>query len=470
MATCWKTPVTPRHSLRRLLLLWLLPLVMVMLGLSMVGDYKLAIEPAIRAYDQSLLDSAAILADHLATGSDGEITLQLSEDADRILHTEEFDQVYYAAYDESAHLLAGTAGLLQPEPSWRRRGARQFYDVVWQGQPLRLLEMHHSYAGHDITLQVAETTNKRRRLSRQIVLGMLLPELLTVASVMIAVWIGVGRGLAPLERLQRLVVSGGGATKRLPESQAPSELYGLVHVHNLQADKLKETLDLQEHFITNAAHQLRTPLAGLQAQSELALRLAAQAGDSAELQRIITNIHTAAERCSRLAQQMLSLARSSSSSGMTFLPIDLATIAEQVATRSMADAQAATIDLGLELAPAPVTGIEGLLEEMLSNLVDNAMRYCPPHSSITVITRVKDGCSELVVEDNGPGIPVSEHLKVFERFYRLDATKRGAGLGLAIVREIATLHRAQINLESASDQGGLRVIITFQKAGGEGVY
>ena len=456
--------MTPRHSLRRLLLLWLLPSVMVMLALSMLGDYMLAIRPATRAYDQSLQDDALILTDHLRMAEDGTISLSLSPDAERVLRTEEYDHIYYAAYDDTGRLLAGTLGLL-PQRASPRYGPVSFYDERWQGQDLRVLVLNNTFVGHNVTILVAETTNKRRLLSGQIVLGMFLPEFLTVASVMIAVWVGVGRGLAPLERLQRMVAERDRTvTGQLPEAQAPSELYGLVHMHNVQAEKLLETLELQEHFITNAAHQLRTPLAGLQAQSELALKLLERPQDRQDLRKIILNIHTAAMRSSRLVQQLLGLARSKTSAAAMH-ECDLAEVAEKVANRFMDQAVAANIDLGLELEPAIVPGISALLEEMLSNLVDNALHYCPHASSITISTGRRDGTPLLSVEDNGPGIPEDERDKVFERFYRLDDRKQGAGLGLAIVREIADLHGARVHLGSGAGGRGLRVEISFAQTG-----
>jgi len=451
--------MTPRHSLRKLLLLWLLPSVLVMLALSMLGDYMLAIKPATKAYDQALLDDALIVTDHLRLTDSGSITVSLSPDSERVLRTEEYDHVYYAAYDDNKHLLAGTPDLF-PLGNSARTSPVKFYNVHWQNQDLRLL-LHTTFANRPITIHAAETTNKRRRLSGQIVLGMFVPEFLTVASVMIAVWVGVSRGLAPLERLQRMVAdSGRTATGPLPEAQTPSELYGLVHMHNVQSEKLLEALELQEHFITNAAHQLRTPLAGLQAQSELALKLLDQPAHRHDLRKTIVNIHTASMRSSRLVQQLLGLARSRTSEA-AFHECDLAAMAEKVANRFMDKAVAANIDLGLELDSTIVRGIDMLLEEMLSNLLDNALHYCPHDSSITISTGAEAGKRLLVIEDNGPGIPASEYDKVFERFYRLNDAKQGAGLGLAIVREIATLHGATVTLGSGAGGRGLRVEINF---------
>jgi two-component system sensor histidine kinase TctE len=454
--------VKPQHSLRRLLLLWLLPSVLVMLGLSMLGDYMLAIRPATHAYDQSLQDAALVLVDHLRQAPDGSIILPLSPEAERVLRTQEFDHIYYAAYMEGGQLLAGTAGLLPPDAGSRVSTNKRFYNVQWRGQSLRLMLLHTRFANHPVIIQVAETTTKRHQLSRQIILGMFLPELLTVTSVMIAVWIGVGRGLAPLERLQKLVAERNRpSTLQLPEAQAPKELFGLVHMHNVQSEKLAETLELQEHFITNAAHQLRTPLAGLQAQSELALKLVDKPGTQQDLRRIIININTAAMRSSRLVQQLLGLARSTTSAG-AFHDCDLTAVAENVANRFMDRAVDANIDLGLELEQAVVPGIAMLLEEMLGNLLDNALHYCPHGSSITISSRLLGSRAVLAIEDNGPGIPEAEHERVFERFYRLSDTKQGAGLGLAIVHEIAALHGAGITLGNGAGGRGLRVEISFR--------
>jgi two-component system sensor histidine kinase TctE len=461
-------PVAAPRSLRQLLLLWLLPSILVMLALSMLGDYMIAIRPATRAYDQSLRDNAVIIKLHLVTDAAGNIALRLTPEAEKILLTEEHDRNAYAVYHADGRLIAGTPGLL-PATTPLQPTQEGFFDISHKGEDLRLFVHRTSFNGQPIVIQTADTTNKRQSLSRQIIFGMFLPELLTIISVMAVVWVGVRRGLAPLDRLQRMVAAGQApaGTNPLPEGQAPTELHGLVHVHNIQAEKLLEALTMQEHFITNAAHQLRTPLAGLQTQSELALKLLDRGGDAdserGDLRKIVSNIHTATMRASRLVQQLLGLARSTAT-GDAFGPCDLAHHAENVANRFMDRAVAANIDLGLELESVVVPGIGMLLEELISNLLDNALRYCPLNSSITIRTGRQDGHAFLVVEDNGPGVPADQYEKIFERFYRLVGEQEGAGLGLAIVQEIVRLHAATISAGPGMSGQGLAVRVVFRAA------
>jgi two-component system sensor histidine kinase TctE len=452
--------MTPPRSLRQLLLLWLLPSVMVMLALSMLGDYMIAIRPATRAYDQSLRDNTLILKLHLVSDADGNIELHLTPAAEEILLTEENDSNYYAIYRDDGSLIAGTPGLLPIKTTLS--GHSGFFDVTYQQKNLRVFMQRATFNGHNIVIQAADTTNKRRALSQQIIFGMFLPEFLTVASVMIAVWVGVTRGLAPLDRLQKLVADQRQpGMNQLPEAQAPSELFGLVHMHNMQTEKLQEALVMQEHFITNAAHQLRTPLAGLQTQSELALKLIDRQGDITDLRKIVSNIHTATMRASRLVQQLLGLARSRTIAD-AFQLCDLAQHAENVANRFMDRAVAANVDMGLELESITIAGIGLLIEELISNLLDNALRYCPYNSSITIRTGQVDGQPQLIVEDNGPGIPADQYEKIFERFYRLSGTQEGAGLGLAIVLEIVRLHGASITPGVGSSGRGLSMTVKFR--------
>lgn len=459
--------MNPRHSLRRLLLLWLLPPVLIMLALSMLGDYAIAVRPATEAYDQPMKDAVLILKDHLNVQKDGSLALHLSPDAEAVLQTEQDDRLYFAIFDDQGRRVEGSntdLPTIDPLDPRLLREKRHFSDTTWKQLAVRMMVQHTTIGDRGVVFQIVETTNKRKAMSGRIIFGMFLPELLTVASIMIAVWIGVGRGLAPLDKLEKLLTDiRQKDLTQLPESQTPSEIYGLVHMHNVQAEKLHEMLTMQEHFITNAAHQLRTPLAGLQSQSELALHLVNNDGEKTELQRTITNIHTAAVRSARLVQQLLGLARSTVNAD-AFSDCDLALCAENVANRFMSRAVAADVDLGLELGPAPVSGLGTLLEEAISNLLDNALKYCPRNSSITISTLQENEHSMLVVEDDGPGIPAREQERIFERFYRLNADTDGAGLGLAIVKEIAALHGADIRLGTGASGQGLRVEIRFPLA------
>lgn len=453
-------------SLRQSLLIWIIPAVVIMLGLSALGDYKLAVEPAWQAYDDALADAALLLKDRLQSACQRNIDEGMHirpEEVGNALTGHRDDPFFYSIYDGDGRYLAGSPwlfqrGLLPPLET------RRFETLLHRGGEVRYLTYRTHVRGQDFLIQVGEDTQRRKALSQRILLGMLLPELITVLSVIVVVLIGVRRGLAPLEQLGRLVEANpGAASGHLPETRTPREIVGLVHTHNLQASRLAESLSLQETFITHAAHQLRTPLAGLRVQSELARELLRRGPAQPELGHVIEQIHVASSRAIRLVQQLLGLARSQSAPDH-FVGTDLAQAAERVAGSILQRALARGIDLGLELAAAPVRANPVLLDELIVNLLDNALNYCPSGSRITVFTQVAGEMAELIVEDDGPGIPESERARVFERFYRLQPEREGVGLGLAIVREIATQHLAEVSLESPVSGVGLRVCVRFPLA------
>jgi two-component system sensor histidine kinase TctE len=229
---------------------------------------------------------------------------------------------------------------------------------------------------------------------------------------------------------------------------------------NALLKKLNEALGAQQRFISDAAHQLRTPLAGLQTQVDLAL----QQKDAGELRQTLQRLLTATGRTVHLANQLLTLARAEPAG---HLPVemqatDLGQIVQECAEEWVPRALAGEIDLGFELESAPILGIPLLVRELLANLLDNAIRYTPPGGQITVRTLMKDANALLEVEDNGPGIPAAEIDKVFERFYRIKGSPGdGCGLGLAIVREIARTHNATVELASPQSGQGTLVRVCF---------
>lgn len=449
-------------SLRQSLLIWIIPALVVMLGLSALGDYKLAVEPAWRANDEALSDAALLLKDRLQSTCQRNLEEGMRirpEEVGNALTGHRDDPFFYSIYDSEGRYVAGSAWLF-------RRGAipaletSRFDTLLHHGAEIRYLTYRTHVRGEDFLIQVGEDTRHRNELSRRILLGMLLPELLTVLSVVIIVLIGVRRGLAPLEQIGRLVDDPAAASGHLPETGTPREIAGLVQTHNLQAARLAESLQLQETFITHAAHQLRTPLAGLRVQSELARELLRRGPAQPELAHAIEQIEVASSRAIRLVQQLLGLARSQAA-GEHVVETDLMAAVERVAGSHLQRALAQGMDLGLELTPCPVRANPLLLDELIANLLDNALNYCPSGSRVTVSTRRLAEAGELVVEDDGPGIPEAERERVFERFYRLQPAREGVGLGLAIVREIAAQHLATVSLESGEQGHGLRVRVRF---------
>jgi len=229
--------------------------------------------------------------------------------------------------------------------------------------------------------------------------------------------------------------------------------------------RLSAAIAAQQRFIADAAHQLRTPIAGLRTQTELALRQTAPT----EQQATLNQLRTATEQMTRLVNQLLALARAEPGAehGIAMEKLDLDTLVREVTAEWVPRALARNIDLGYDSpgGPLQLSGNDFLLREMLNNLLDNAIRYTHPGGQVTARLTARNGNVSLSVEDNGPGIPAAERERVFERFYRVLGTgTEGCGLGLSIVREIAQKHGAKITLDAGRNGTGTLVRIEFPKA------
>ena len=278
---------------------------------------------------------------------------------------------------------------------------------------------------------------------------------------MVLAWTGVKHGVAPLARIRgELLGRGPNDLRPLTETDAPAEIAPAVKAFNKLLGRMREASAVQQRFLANAAHQLRTPLAGLQMHLELLLRrdLVPEVRDEIE------GMHVATTRASHLAKQLLALARAEASgaNGRDAQYFDLRQIADAAAQEWVPRAIARDIDLGFVLENAIVSGNPLLLSELLNNLVDNALRYTPPGGTVTVRSGTDDGGHPyLSVEDNGVGIPEDARSKVFERFYRIEGTPGdGSGLGLAIVKEVVDRHNGVLSVQSGA-ASGTRIIATF---------
>jgi two-component system sensor histidine kinase TctE len=292
---------------------------------------------------------------------------------------------------------------------------------------------------------------------------MILPQLLLIVFAGLMLWYAVGRGLAPLEALRREIESRSHRDlSALPVEQTPHEVRPLIRAMNELLERLSLALASQQRFIADAAHQLRTPIAGLKTQTELALRQT----PTGEAHGTLKQLRSATEQATHLVNQLLSLARAEPPAGrvQSTERIDLEALARGATTEWVPRAIERNVDLGFDDASqtALVEGDPFLLREMLNNLLDNAVRYTQPGGQVTVRVTRSGGRATLTVEDNGPGIPEAERARVFERFYRVLGTgAEGCGLGLAIVREIAQSHAAEVKLTPASGGTGTIVRVVF---------
>src|SRR5689334_3503775 len=450
----------PARSLRAHLLRMLLPPIAALLVLGALVAYYPSLEPATAAYDQGLIDVGISLGTYIRTDDSG-FKLTLPVAVDQVLRRDSYDTVYYSVVGPSGEQIAGDEGLPGPPPDARNLPVS--YDTAYKGQKVRAIALAAKCGDALCRVQVAETMVKRNRLARDILFSSLLPEMLIAFATLIIVWFGVKRGLGPLARLSdEIKQRSPGDLRPIDAAGAPEETQPLVSALNGLLDEVAQASRNQQRFLANAAHQLRTPLAGLQAHTELALAKPLTPEVRAELEQV----RQATIRTGRLANQLLALARAEPGARGNAAELNLKSLAESEADGWVHQALARDIDLGFDLQWAPVQGDAFLLREALANLVHNALEYSQRGGHVTVRTGRNGTHSFLEVEDDGPGIPPPERDRVLERFYRVPGTPgTGSGLGLAIVREIATGHGATISITDAtgdvSGTRGCRVAITF---------
>lgn len=443
-------------SLRQQLLLRLLPAMLLLLVAGALTAYSVALRSAVLAYDRALLDTALALAGQVSVGPGGP-QLVLPKAAQDILLTDKYDTIFFRVLNADGSHVAGDRQLLPPEETPLEEN-RVYYDAQIGGRPLRVAALFTERDGVPLTVLAAETLIKRNNLTWEVLLGMLLPELGLIAGTLILLWFGVRSGLRPLDDLRRQLARRSPTDLRPIEAPAFSEeIAAVVAEVNHLLQRLDASLDAQRNFVSDAAHQLRTPIAALHAQIELALR-AAQGDASAPL----TTALAAVQRLAHLVQQLLALARAEPAVPSSTPPVDLAACVRQVGERMLPQAFAAGIDLGFALQPAQLAGSRLLLGEAIANLIDNAIRYTPAAGTVNVHLESDAAGVRLRVEDSGAGIPPAARAQVFERFFRLpESGGDGCGLGLSIVRRIASQHGGVVSIGESTELGGAAVELRF---------
>lgn len=441
---------------RRLLTLLGLPMV-ALLFLSIAVDYHIAYKPAADAYDHALSDDAIALSGRIRY-LDTRLQVDFPAAAEAVLRTDRSDEEFLSIYGPNDELLAGDADLHPDPPTMGKNPALS--DGQFRGMKVRKSTYRLETAGGLVSVTVAETTHKREKAGSKILAAMLLPNILLIIGTLALVYIGVRRGLSPLTDLSKEISQ---RTPHdlspLPQRDVPAEAQPLVQAMDGLIDDLRSASAAQQAFLANAAHQLKTPLAGLQAQLELHVQeLPAEYTQRA--QRLLEGT----QRLGHLAHQLLALARSGQDANLVQekRPVDLSRLLESCASGWFDQAMQRHIDLGFEANPAVVLGSEWMLREMLSNLIDNAMRYTQDGGTITVRSGLAHDHPFIEVEDNGPGIPADQQNRIFERFYRINGTiPEGSGLGLAIVKEVADRHAAVVELKTSSSKTGTLIRIQF---------
>lgn len=414
-----------------------------------IVTYIITVRYVSRAVDMSLYELTLSLAGLVHIVGD-DVSVDLPYAAKRMLEIDPYDKIYYKVSGGKKGFILGTGDLSPPRASPPRSDMPIYQDGIINGEKIRIASLYLPISGKNewVLVQVAETYVKRRVLANEILAGVVLPQLFLITLAALLLWFGIRRGLSSLGKIQSEVSSRSHLDlSPLDPQNAPSEIGSLIRSINDLMQRLGATIFTQKRFIADAAHQLRTPLAGLKTQTDLALRQT----DPAERQHSLQQMQTSSEQIIHLVNQLLSLARAEpgweKSIGKN--DIDLVSVASKTASAWVPMALKKNIDLGFETSvdSAFFHGAELLLREMLNNLIDNAIRYTQHGGKVTVRTEQRDNHYCLIVEDNGPGIPEAEEEQVFERFHRvLGSRQDGCGLGLAIAREIAHAHNGEVYL------------------------
>lgn len=454
--------VPPERHIRlrdSLLLRVLLPMAVVMLVSGGVG-YLQARSFLNASYDRSLLEEARSLANQVSVAG-GDVLLDMPTAAEGILRGDSLDHVYYQVRIIDGRVVAGDTVLPDPPEDVDKV---VYYDAHVQGKPVRVVvvPLVQGVDGKAIVVQYAETRNKRTAIAGEMALALIAPQLALILLAWWAIRRGVLVGLYPLAQLTTVIEQRPPDDPSiLPTQDVPQEVLPLISAFNALLLRLNEGANSQKRFIADAAHQLRTPLAALRIQLERALRET----DPQVREQLLQQLLGAVERTARLSTQLLMLARAEPGvRTQTVELIDMCALAFETGSRWVPRALEKGADLGL-VTPAQALWVRAeavMLAELVNNLIDNALRYGGRHITLQV-GQMEQGI-ELAVEDDGPGLPVGEEGRVFERFYRAPGSGgNGSGLGLAIVREIASGVGAEVGYRR-SESGGACFYVRFPPA------
>jgi len=448
-------------------LVWLV-ISLACLMFATISISEFLVDSAIDApYDEKLMDYVGLLGNAVRIENG---KLYLPAGAVQLLRSDRRDRIYYAVRDNDGNVVAGEPQMA-PLVGAPRFGVATLQNGQIGEEPVRVAVLQlpdPRNADDTITIQVAETLNKRQALTEALrTQAVALPQVLVLVVAILLIVYGYTFVLRPMQRLRALIDNrGSNDLSPLDPEAAPQDLRPLILSINGLMERLSTSVAAQRRFIADAAHQLRTPLAGIKSQTELAL----VERDPGAVRVALKRLAKGTEHATELANRLLTLARAGTPLTAPPVDVDLIGVVRDTIAQHLPDALARRHDLGFEgrlATPCVVHGDALLLREMLSNLIDNALRYSPDGGAITVSVErdPRSGGVTLAVADTGPGIPADERERVFEPFYRgADVVAAGTGLGLPIVRTIAHAHGASVSLGPGADGHGLRVAVAFPGA------
>lgn len=434
-------------SIRRRLLIFLLPPLTLLMIAGVYANYRSAALFVRTAYDQRLAQTARTLASSVRS--------------DPLTLKERAAPYNYLITGIDGRVISGEPRLPVAPPG---SGELSYTDSRLDGHALRVVTLRTRTHDGPNTVTVAEADESHTGPGHFILASTWLVDFIQVDVTLLIVWIGVHFGLKPVVAVRRQIESRSARELRpLDTASVPTEVRPLVDAINLLFEMLNGAARNQRQFVADTAHQLRTPIAGLLGSLQVLMREPA----AEPIQGRLASLYEGVQRLSHSANQLLVLARADPSTSLAdgFQRTDLKALVERVVERNVDRAVECGLDLGVESLPASTAGNARLLDDLLSNLVDNALRYTPAGGRVTVRSGYENGAPYLEVEDDGPGIPESERSRVRERFYRLPGSPPGGcGLGLAIVDEIARLHDARLSIETGSGGRGVGFKMSFPPA------
>ena len=478
-------PVEPneQRSLFGEILDWMLAPLLLLWPMSLGLTWVVAQTIANRPYDRELADLVRALSRQavaqVAAGNlpAAQVKAELERTAAVLTREDDDDRTYYQVLGRRGELLAGEAGLVVPADELAQLADAnvRFRDDMIGDEPVRVAYLWMAGlsggtagpGGNEALVQVAETLGKRSQLATEIIKGVILPQFVILPLAVVLVWFALARGIRPLAELQQRIRRRESTDlSPIAEGNVPDEVAPLVRAINDLLQRLDHTIAAQRHFLADAAHQLKTPLAGLRMQAELAAReIDSGRGDPASMKHSLRQIALSTQRAAHMVNQLLAMARAEDNGQVARHQwVDLAAVTRAVVRDFVPRAIERRIDLGYEgpedpasSAGARLRGEPVLLSEMIRNLVDNALQYTPQGGTVTARVLPDPLGTHVVVqvEDTGPGIAPAEREAVFRPFYRaLDTQVDGSGLGLAIVLEVAQRHGAEVTVNDARPRSG----------------
>ena len=436
------------NSISRQLIFWLAIPLMLMALCGALVQYFNSIAPSVLSSDRRLKEASISIASHLVV-KNGAATFDEPVTG--------MDDFKFAVRDLRGRLLSGDP--MVPNQTMNGEDGQLFSVVQIENRSLRMLSTRLEREGI-VIISVVDMHAGQSSAARYSFIRTLLWDFVQLDVTLVLVWIGIQLGLRPVRRLRDEIAQRSPLDLRpILESTAPREIVPVVVTLNRLFAALRAGSQSQQQFIANTAHQLRTPITGMQAQLDV---LVAEPAAQPIRERLRT-LQEGIRQLAHTSNQLLTLARADPSANLAAKnqPVDLGTLAGDIATRYFDRALRANIDLGVETASVSISADPSLMDDLLSNLLDNALKYTPAGGRVTVSVAAPNHKATIAVEDSGPGIPEQDRQRVRQRFYRLpNSPGHGSGLGLAIVDEIARLYGATLTIGSSAS-GGARITVQF---------